>query len=534
LDEPGTDVNSPALFFRGDDGGVEEEAQIILAQGADPYLRISVDSSNTQGLGHVMDIHDQVIAFSYDNQTDIGGAADNRPKDIHAAGDVGVGDDVLLATGAVVGITGEEIITFTAGDPGTINFSGASVDVDGAFTATSVTSDAGIGLTGDITLAAGANRTISVATDNTEGDQLSLVAGSGGTGAVNGGAINVTGGAGGSDGNRTGGAVYIAGGVDGGTSVGGAVYVRGGAGNTNGIVYLGDSNTASVSAGIGLDMNSNNITEIADLTLGIAGSSEARPTLSIIADADADAEDTDETLAVVLTQNANPTLATWGWTTTQSAGMDFDMPITASTVSSDAQVTAATVFSGPELTHTTHITVDPAGAGATHVDIANSGAGAATLWIEGDQVNSGDLSDVASIGMLDEAEALTETWAPSTDEGVDWGSSTNKFNHVYGDTAHFNHYGGNSAFTIGAAGDTLTFSSGTNASCDSVLLTAAADSIIVTNTMVTGTSYILVTPIDVAPVGHLVIKHRAAGTFTIWSSGDESVDVPVAYFIMKP
>lgn len=60
------------------------------------------------------------------------------------------------------------------------------------------------------------------------------------------------------------------------------------------------------------------------LTLGIAGSSEITPILSIIADADSDAEDTDETFTVTLTPNADPTLATWGFTSTQSAGYTFD------------------------------------------------------------------------------------------------------------------------------------------------------------------------------------------------------------------
>ncbi|KKM72356.1 hypothetical protein LCGC14_1421340 [marine sediment metagenome] len=57
------------------------------------------------------------------------------------AGDVAPGDDVLLADGAVIGITGNEVITFLAG-AGSINFTGATVDIDGAFTATSVGADA--------------------------------------------------------------------------------------------------------------------------------------------------------------------------------------------------------------------------------------------------------------------------------------------------------------------------------------------------------------------------------------------------------
>lgn len=57
-------------------------------------------------------------------------------------GDVTVGDDILLADGAVVGITGNEVMTFNAA--GSINFTGASVDVDGAFTASTVASDGAV------------------------------------------------------------------------------------------------------------------------------------------------------------------------------------------------------------------------------------------------------------------------------------------------------------------------------------------------------------------------------------------------------
>ena len=70
--------------------------------------------------------------------------------DVTATGDVSVGDDVLLADGAVVGITGNEVITFLAA--GSINFTGATVDVDGAFTASSVASDGAVsGTTGTFT-----------------------------------------------------------------------------------------------------------------------------------------------------------------------------------------------------------------------------------------------------------------------------------------------------------------------------------------------------------------------------------------------
>jgi hypothetical protein len=56
--------------------------------------------------------------------------------------DISVTDDVLLSDGSVVGITGNEVITFNAA--GSINVTGATMDVDGAFTASTVTSDGAV------------------------------------------------------------------------------------------------------------------------------------------------------------------------------------------------------------------------------------------------------------------------------------------------------------------------------------------------------------------------------------------------------
>ena len=58
---------------------------------------------------------------------------------IKSLDDIEVTDDILMLNGGIIGITGNEIITFNA--DGTITVSGAIFDVDGAFTATSVTSD---------------------------------------------------------------------------------------------------------------------------------------------------------------------------------------------------------------------------------------------------------------------------------------------------------------------------------------------------------------------------------------------------------
>jgi hypothetical protein len=64
-------------------------------------------------------------------------------------------------------------------------------------------------------------------------------------------------------------------------------------------------------------------------SIGPAAPDDVRPTLSIIGDADSDAADTTEALTVTLTANADPTLATWGFTSTQSAGYTFDKPVQA-------------------------------------------------------------------------------------------------------------------------------------------------------------------------------------------------------------
>ncbi len=87
------------------------------------------------------------------------------------------------------------------------------------------------------------------------------------------------------------------------------------------------------------------------ITIGKTGLSEIRPTFSIIAEADDDAEDTDETFSITLVPNADPTLAPWRASTEQSvAGFDFDMPLTAATVSVDNMAQAVLSGTGSTLT----------------------------------------------------------------------------------------------------------------------------------------------------------------------------------------
>ncbi len=68
---------------------------------------------------------------------------------------------------------------------------------------------------------------------------------------------------------------------------------------------------------------------LGDFTIGATSANDVQPALKIIGDADSDAGgDTDDTLTLKLTANATPTLATWDFTSTQSAGYTFDKNIT--------------------------------------------------------------------------------------------------------------------------------------------------------------------------------------------------------------
>jgi hypothetical protein len=66
-----------------------------------------------------------------------------------------------------------------------------------------------------------------------------------------------------------------------------------------------------------------------DVLIGQTTANETTPSLTIKSDADSDAGgDTNESLIIDITPNATPTLATWGFTSTQSAGYTFDKNVT--------------------------------------------------------------------------------------------------------------------------------------------------------------------------------------------------------------
>ncbi len=98
--------------------------------------------------------------------------------------------------------------------------------------------------------------------------------------------------------------------------------------------YLGSSSTSNDDVGFhnrqngSMHFNTNNTRkmEIAangDVSIG-ESIDEATPTFSIVGDADSDAADVSETIALVLAPNADPLLAYWGFTSTQSSGYRFD------------------------------------------------------------------------------------------------------------------------------------------------------------------------------------------------------------------
>lgn len=98
-----------------------------------------------------------------------------------------------------------------------------------------------------------------------------------------------------------------------------AVYRAGG----TGALTLGAStgSTTITSSGTVALTNSN-------VEIGVTSANETTPSLIIQGDADSDgAGDTDEALTIDLTANATPTLATWGFTSTQSAGYTFDKKV---------------------------------------------------------------------------------------------------------------------------------------------------------------------------------------------------------------
>ena len=101
--------------------------------------------------------------------------------------------------------------------------------------------------------------------------------------------------------------------------------------------YLGSTSTSNNDVGFhnrlngGVHFNTNNTRKMevganGNLILG-ESIDDVQPIFSIIGDADSDAADVSETFALTLTPNADPLLAYWGFTSTQSSGFRFDKAI---------------------------------------------------------------------------------------------------------------------------------------------------------------------------------------------------------------
>ena len=111
---------------------------------------------------------------------------------------------------------------------------------------------------------------------------------------------------------------------------------------STGITSIGNDLMLVGGSGQDTDFSSDNTQNMTlesdgDLLLGRAAVvNEIRPSLSILNDADADAAAVAEKFSIVYAAVSDPTLGLWTATTTQSVGgFDFDMPLTASSVTVD-------------------------------------------------------------------------------------------------------------------------------------------------------------------------------------------------------
>lgn len=101
------------------------------------------------------------------------------------------------------------------------------------------------------------------------------------------------------------------------------------------------------------------------------------------------------------------------------------------------------------------------------VDVIQDNGNDATLSFSG--TNGVDIVNALTAGTISSDATVVATTSvqvgtvlnPDIDQGADIGATATKFNHVYGDSAHFNHYGGNSDFTLGASGEDITVSADT-------------------------------------------------------------------------
>ena len=118
--DPGTNSNSYKISLIADSGGTNQTSEILTCYGADPYLRLSAPNDAGAATA-VLDIHDQIIAFSTDNATDIGASGANRPKNYYGSGTVTIAGALTASN-----YTAANLLTACATNAGALDFSAAS------------------------------------------------------------------------------------------------------------------------------------------------------------------------------------------------------------------------------------------------------------------------------------------------------------------------------------------------------------------------------------------------------------------------
>jgi len=168
--------------------------------------------------------------------------------------------------------------------------------------------------------------------------------------------------------------------------------------------------------------------KLGNLDIGQTSANDTQPDLSITGDADSDgAGDTDDTFKIVLTPNATPTVATWDFTSTQSAGYTFDKLVTGTSFTASATVTGEQLTSTDDADVNDNLTVgdiivDEAagvidGTGATSFTLSATGSGTVSIA-------SGDNFEIVSGNFVQETFVIRKHVALS---GATDATATNWF-----------------------------------------------------------------------------------------------------------
>ncbi len=110
--------------------------------------------------------------------------------------------------------------------------------------------------------------------------------------------------------------------------------------------------------------------EGADFYVGGTAADNVTPSFLIVNDADSDGSaTTSESLTIAIVANATPTNSVWRASTTQGAGFDFDMPVTATSFIADAAVSGTVITGTAEALFTNNAAAVTFGAVGTDADV---------------------------------------------------------------------------------------------------------------------------------------------------------------------